>query len=694
LAGSSARDLARFFRTDPRGWALLAAFALVVIYSLKMSAAGAWDPWETHYGEVARQILVRHDPMDLWWQAGNGGSFGAYEKSFASKPALPFWCFALSMKLFGVGTSADPAEMVQPLWPELALRLPSMVAGLCTCGFLGYVVWKLASPRAGVLTALVLGTLPQFALVSRQALTDMFFVGPVVLALGAWAMAWMQPDRELKTRGEGIKKIPWDRAYLAFFVLLLIAAVTPLAVIHQHSFDPLTWQKYGRNEFRAKALHEIQAYMFVYWAIVVAVFVRSLRWRRRSQPWMGILYLAGGLSLIGKGLIGPGVIGVVVLLHLVVSGRWHLLLRCGLPTGILLFALPAFPWHHAMILYRGDRWIAEWIIDNNLRRFSTGEQKQAVGGFSFYLETLGIAALPWSALVPLSLGSALRVFGVRASVDDEGEAPSRRDRLDRADRGRDAVLRFAVLWFVLSLLVISLSTTKYYHYLMPSFPPLALILGLWIDRVLEGKRLAGQVGTWVGVGVAAVILASAIRDAINAPAWIAHLTTYLYTGMWTKGAPETTRLIVTCAPFAVGLVLWALAKQRWAVGAWIVSALLTTGYIIADYVPAASESWSQRSAMRMYFDERGPNDRLISWWFYYRGETFFTKGDVYVMRDRSRKEVAELFQEYEGRHDVSLWFITIESHAKRLATDVPVEYRDSVHEVYRSFHYVMLKVDL
>ncbi len=49
-----------------------------------------------------------------------------------------------------------------------------------------------------------------------------------------------------------------------------------------------------------------------------------------------------------------------------------------------------------MVLYRGDRWVSELIIQNNLQRFSTGEQKQAVGGFAFYLETLGLAALPWS----------------------------------------------------------------------------------------------------------------------------------------------------------------------------------------------------------------------------------------------------------------------------------------------------------
>jgi 4-amino-4-deoxy-L-arabinose transferase-like glycosyltransferase len=678
---------------SPSGWAVLAAVGLTVIYGLQMSAAGPWDPWETHYGEVARQILVRSDPMDLWWQGGNGGPDGAWETSFASKPALPFWCMALSLKLLGVGTGADPAELVQPLLPALALRLPSMVAGLSTCAFLGYVVWRLASPRAGVLVAIVLATLPQFAIVSRQALTDMFFVGPLVLAAGAWALAWMQPDRELRRRGRGWRSVPWDRAYAAFVVLFAIAAILPLAVLHQHVYDPGTWQRFGRYAARAKALREIQAHLFVYWAMAAVVLGLSLRWRRRSQAWMGILYLAGGLSLIGKGMIGPGVIGLVVLAHLVVSGRWHLLLRCGLPTGVLLFALPAFPWHHAMILYRGDRWVAEWIIENNLRRFGTGEQKQAVGGFAFYLETLGAAALPWIGVVPLAVVDALRRFGSKAPSD---EGATRADRLDAADRGRDALARFGLLWLLVSLLLISLSTTKYYHYLLPVLPPVAVVTGAWIDRALEGARRPSA-GTWVGVGVGLVVVAAAVRDVVATPAFVAHLTTYLYTGMWTKGAPETARLWITCAPFFAGLLLLGASARRWAVRAWILSAVLTTAYVIADYIPAASESWSQRSAMQKYFAERGPHDRMVSWWFYYRGETFFTKGDIWVLKDRNRAKLGELFEEMKEKHageEVALWFVTIESHAPRLRADVPMEYRDRVEEVYRNFHYAMLRVPL
>lgn len=675
----------------PFGWALLAIVIVTAVYSVQMTAAGPWDPWETHYGEVARQIVVRHDPVDLWWQPGNGGPSKTVERSFASKPALPFWCMALSLKVFGVGTGPEPAGLVYGLTNELALRLPSMFAGMMSAAFLGFVVWRLVSQRAGVLTGLILSTMPQWAIVSRQALTDMFFVGPVVLAAGAWALAWLQPDRELRVRGTGWKRVPWDRAYLGFFALFVLAAVIPLAVIHQHAFDPGTWKLIGRSASKAKGLRDIQMHMAIYWVAVVFVFLRSLRWRNRSQCWMGILYLAAGLSLIGKGMIGPGLVGALVLAHLAVSGRWNLLLRCGLPTGTLLFALPAFPWHHAMILFRGDRWVNELIIQNNLQRFSSGEQKQAVGGFAFYLETLGLGALPWSAVIPAAIYSGIRSFarGIRGDAE-AGDVPE-------DDLGHRGLQRFAFLWFGVSLLALSYSTTKYYHYLLPILPPAALMISLWIERRWSEGAGARSVGVVVGAVVALALLVGVLRDALLTPAWLAHLTTYLYTGMWTRGAPDPTRLIVTCLPFAAGLLLWAITKgartRRYAVGAWVLSGLLTTGYIIADYIPAASENWSQRTAMRIYFDERGPDDRLISWWFYYRGETYLSKRDVWVMKDPDPAGMKGLFEQYEGT-GAGLWFVTIESHAKRLRTRVPAKYRERIEEKYRSFHYVMLRIQM
>jgi hypothetical protein len=201
----------------------------------------------------------------------------------------------------------------------------------------------------------------------------------------------------------------------------------------------------------------------------------------------------------------------------------------------------------------------------------------------------------------------------------------------------------------------------------------------------------------VGALLGAAALYGIVRDANLSPAWIAHLTTYLYTGMWTKGGPDNVRLWWTTIPFALGLGALALWRVRAAVAAFVLSGVLTTAWVIDDYIPSASEAWSQRSALRIYFAERTPNDRLISYWFYFRGETFLSKGDVWVMKNVDRTKLAEFVEQYAVDHagqGASLWFITIEPNSRRLGPQLPRRFRDNLQTVYASPHYVMMRLPL
>ncbi|HET6584465.1 MAG TPA: hypothetical protein VFG69_13480 [Nannocystaceae bacterium] len=142
--------------------------------------------------------------------------------------------------------------------------------------------------------------------------------------------------------------------------------------------------------------------------------------------------------------------------------------------------------------------------------------------------------------------------------------------------------------------------------------------------------------------------------------------------------------------FALGLAAWPFVRRDLCVAAFGLSGLATTAWIIGDDVPAASESWSQRSAMRTWFDGRGPTDRLVSWHFYYRGETFFTKGDIWVTYDPDRKALNELVEATRGQ-GATLWFVTTVQHAKRIPSQLPPDVRAGVEEVYTNFHYALLR---
>ena len=72
------------------------AFALIclcaILYIPLAGNYGLWDPWESHYGEVARQMAQRNDWISLWWPGSPQDRM-----EFWSKPVLTEWLFALSM---------------------------------------------------------------------------------------------------------------------------------------------------------------------------------------------------------------------------------------------------------------------------------------------------------------------------------------------------------------------------------------------------------------------------------------------------------------------------------------------------------------------------------------------------------------------------------------------------------------------
>ena len=705
LAGSAGLGIVPSLRerlqTLPAWLWLGAGFAaLVLLYAPSIPWCGAWDPWETHYGEVARNIVVRSDPLDLWWTPSRWGPDRRYESLFSTKHVLPFWLMAASLELFQVGASRDPTELAFSPVAELALRLPSMIAGFATIGVVLYVVKRCVSMRAGVLCAFVLATMPLFALVSRQALTDMFLAGPVMLAWGAWAMAWFVPNRDLRRRRFGPVHLPWDRAYTSFLALLLIAAVVPLAVLQHHVVADVTVARVAK--FAAKpdvpdldTLSEIARQLAPYWLLAVAIVAISVRWKTRRDVWLGLLYLATGVAVLGKGILGPALVGVVIVVDCWVASRLGRLRHTGLLIGVLLLIIVAVPWHHAMAIYRGERWVRELIFENNLARFSSGEQDQAVGTAMFYVRTLGLAAFPWSAVLPAVIWRATKWLAHPCQMLGH-------NNLDRSDQTPthqsipsptpDAQLRrFACVAATLTFVTLTYSVTKYNHYLLPCLPPLAIVVGIWLadsPTDFDVRRRPHAI-----VVAAACLLCGAliIRELVETPAWIAHLTTVYYDGIWRDGAPSTRVTIWLALPSAVAILAWCWRKRTLAAVAIVAGAVAFTGYVLDVYLPQASQTWSQRDMFRHYYEHREEEDRLVSWWLHHRGETYFSKRRLWMSVSPRKDELNEYIAESHAQ-DRGVWIVTTQRGKKRLRSAVPRRLRQQLAVAYENEHHVLMQL--
>src|SRR4051794_10244910 len=224
--------------------ALLVILGGLLLYLPFAGSYGLWDPWETHYAEVARQMTHRGDYISLWWPGSPRDP-----DVFWSKPVLSFWLMSLAMRIAGIGLPGGPAsEMALGHRAEWAARVPFCLMGVLGVYAVYLVTSRFVSRRAGVLAAVVTATAPMYSLVARQAMTDMAFVGPMSMALALGALALFprraghsseqggpspesQPeDVPLPRRGRGLWSHPAHPLFYGTIALFALVVLPQLVV--------------------------------------------------------------------------------------------------------------------------------------------------------------------------------------------------------------------------------------------------------------------------------------------------------------------------------------------------------------------------------------------------------------------------------------------------------------------------------
>ncbi len=467
-------------------WLILAT---TLLYLPVLGSHSLSDPWETHYGEVAREILSRNDWVSLWW---------AQEGWFWSKPILDFWLQALCFATFGVRYRPD--QMLSAMregrvpWPEWAARLPVFLFTLLAIYLLYKAVSHVFGRRAGLLGGLVLVTMPQWFLVTHQTMTDMPFVAPMAAAMAMLLLgAHTDPDEKLRAYEVSIGAL---RLRLTGFHLV-IGAVVACAL-------PQILYLFSRNlEITASGLHpQLDAFAAgspgncglpgneachaaqpvlrglhpalqgLIWAQALALIV-YLSWgeRRRQRIFFLAAWLFAALSTMAKGPAGVVLPVLCALAYVMVSKRYRDLLRLEIAAGVLIVLAVALPWFVAMYARHGQPFTDRLLFHDMFKRAFTHVHDTNEGddvSFRFYVWQLGYAMFPWTGLAPAGL-----VYWLR--------------RREEGDRKSDASV-FLVMWFIFAFSLFSLMLTKFHHYILPAVPPAAMLIGVLLDAMWSGAR--------------------------------------------------------------------------------------------------------------------------------------------------------------------------------------------------------------
>jgi 4-amino-4-deoxy-L-arabinose transferase-like glycosyltransferase len=661
---------------------LLVSVAVIVggllLYIPLAGTYGLWDPWETHYSEVARQMTHRGDFISLWWPGSPRDP-----EVFWSKPVLSFWLMSIAMHVAGIGLQGgDPGEMAVGHAAEWAARVPFCLMGVLGIYAVYLVTARFVSRRAGVLAAIVLATAPMYSLVARQAMTDMAFVGPMAMALALGALALFDDsDEPLPRRGKGWRSWPHHPLFYGTLALMLVVTIPQLLIDSLQLKVVVPWG--GRDIKMYGAIAMIPYYL----GLALFVFLAA-RTRYKAPFYLYLAAIMCGLSVLAKGLAGLGLPLVVFIAYLAFTWNWRRLkraqLRYGIIVSLIACALVAVPWHHAMLIRHGPAFWNELFGDNHWRRMVIGRHGDR-GTFEYFVRELGYGLLPWIALVPAALGWAV-MRGKRAIAGaPESEAEARK---------RD-IIRLGAIWFVGAYAMVSLSMTKFHHYVLPAIPGIAIAVGCFIDDLIErgGWRRAAVVAL-IGIPLLALV-AIDLTDTKSAAQKFLWLFSYDYVHN-KNGRPWPDRLdfsgafVGFCVAFAVATVALVFPRlRRWAAMGLSGVAIVFTFYLLDGFMRGVAPSWSQKGPIAAYYENRrSPEERLVAYQLYWRGETFYTSNEIYEGPTEERtvfdqEGADEKLKDWMSRHRGKRTFFLYERFQQsRLQGMLPPEARASFRVVH------------
>lgn len=198
-----------------------------------------------------------------------------------------------------------------------------------------------------------------------------------------------------------------------------------------------------------------------------------------------LFFICCGLAVLTKGLIGIVLPGGIIFWYLLLGKRWHLLREIPWLSGMLLFALVTVPWF-VLVSLANPEFAHFFFIREHFQRYTSTIHKRSQP-FWFFLPILVLTMLPWSFFLPRSLKNA---WQQRNSTK--------------------GITLFLLLWPCVIILFFSLSSSKLIPYILPTFPPLALLVADYVNGLRHQRKPPVSAPVWIFILLLALLSIVAI----------------------------------------------------------------------------------------------------------------------------------------------------------------------------------------
>ncbi|MCE5287413.1 MAG: glycosyltransferase family 39 protein [Pelosinus sp.] len=346
-----------------------------------------------------------------------------------------------------------------------------------------------------------------------------------------------------------------------------------------------------------------------------------------------LFYIFAGLATLTKGPIGFLFPGAIVFLYLLCARNFSELKNMKIPAGIILFALFGLPWYIVMYNLHGAPFIDTFIGFHNITRFTSPEHPEGVLWY-YYIPVLLLGFFPWTAVMVQAVWKSLT----------------------ECYRHNSAML-FLNIWAAFIFVFFSISRTKLVSYILPMYPPLAIIVGCYLaDLVQKQKRYSSRAFGW---GITLFVLTSL-------------LIAGLFIGL--KEMPELKNGVIVVAGIwglmicGVWLFIWQ-RKLMAAVWTKIAAMAVFSVILVTMLFPAIALQFSSVAIAREFKTQYDQASPVYVIKFLHPGFAFYA--DVYGKELKSGEELSQALEgndrayfvvrnsEYQGLKDEQRQKLTI-----------------------------------
>lgn len=318
----------------------------------------------------------------------------------------------------------------------------------------------------------------------------------------------------------------------------------------------------------------------------VAVGFLLLGEKEGKARWYHLFYVFMGLSSLAKGLTPLVLVGGTVFGYCLVSMDWGLLKRMRMHTGAIIYLVVAAPWYTYMGTRYGMPYLKKFFWDHHVER-SLGKLDKPNDTFEMFVLYFSVGVLPWITFLPMAL--------FRAVPWAKREADKRSPEL------------FFLMGFIVTFTFFCVISTKFVHYIFPAVPYTAILIALYLDKLIEDDRRS-EINRLILFAAVMVLLIVApdLLDKKNYRNLFYFITTERLQD-WHPNVADPSDF------FSVIFVLWGLVLaaafairrfNRWILGALVALSVVYAGYITMVMIPTLEEMFSARGLIQTYLTQR------------------------------------------------------------------------------------------